>query len=73
MIAIFPFDEIITHIIGSETGPESVYFFRIKHVPKRRIHLKFPLEKIEYIEEPIVFIGIHIFFVWDFDESSSCR
>lgn len=58
MQAIFFLDQIMVHIVGTETGPESINTSRIERMPERRVELLPSLEEVEDIEKPIIFIDL---------------
>ena len=56
-------DEIIVHIISTETSPESVYPLGIELMPEVAIELLSPVEVIENIRQPIVLIDSGIWII----------
>jgi hypothetical protein len=56
---IFSKNKIMIHKIGAETCPESIDPLASECMPEVGIKLLSSLEKIEYIEEPIVLIDTH--------------
>lgn len=63
----------MVHPIRTETRPESVDVLRIKVMPEVGVELLLTIEKIKYIQQPVVFIDFYILNVWNFCKIESSR
>jgi hypothetical protein len=61
-------DEIVVHIVGTKTSPESIDPLGIEYMPEVAIELLSSLQKIHNIIEPIVLIDTHSWNIWNLDE-----
>ena len=68
MESILREDEIVVHIVGTETSPESIYPLGIEHMPEVAIELLSSLQKIHDIIEPIVLVNTNSWNIWNLDE-----
>jgi hypothetical protein len=68
MESILRDDDIIVHIVSTETSPKPVYPLGIEYMPEVTIELLSSVEIVEDISEPIVFIDSDTLSIWNLDE-----
>ena len=68
MKAVFCNHEIVVHIVGTETCPESIYPLGIECMPEVAIEFLSSIKIVEDIAEPVVLIDSDVQNIWNLYE-----